>query len=119
MLSSTLNTEQLDPQLSVSRNALDLDKVERDIYREKYVSHGGKNSIHNIQEYTHLGKVPFLVAERTDGTGLQPALDAIQVKDVSTIAEGNAESIVVGGRRIGLVFDGGFVEGIAANGALS
>ena len=66
----------------------------------------------------NLGKVPLLVAEGTDRPRLEPALDAIQVKDVTAIAKGNAQPVVIGRRRIRLVLDRGFVERIAANGAL-
>ena len=67
----------------------------------------------------NLGKVPFLVAERTDGSCFQPTLDAIQVKDVSAISKGNGETVVVGWTGIGLILDRRLVEGVAANGALS
>lgn len=63
-------------------------------------------------------KVPLLVAERADGTRLEPALDAVQMKDVAAIAKGDRQAVLVGGRRIGLVFDARLVERIAANGAL-
>ena len=65
-----------------------------------------------------LRKVPLLVAKRTNRPSLEPALDAIEVKDVTTVSKGNRKAIVVGGRRVGLVLDRGFVEGVAANGAL-
>ena len=57
----------LDSQLSVSRNTL------------------------------NLGKVPLLVTERTHTPCLEPPLNAVQVKHVSTVAKGNAQAIVVGG----------------------
>jgi hypothetical protein len=63
-------------------------------------------------------QIPFLVAKRTDTARLEPALDAIQMKHVSTVPKGNAQTIVVRGRRIGLVFNRRFVEGISTNGAL-
>ena len=66
----------------------------------------------------NFGKVPLLVAERTDGTRLEPALDAVQMKDVAAIAKGDRQAVLVGGRRIGLVFNARFIERIAANGAL-
>ena len=78
----------LNPQRSVSRNAL------------------------------NFGKVPFLVAKWTHGARLEPALNAVQVKDVPAITKGNAQTIVVGRRRIGLILNGRFVERIATNGAL-
>mmetsp|Transcript_2048 Transcript_2048/g.4642 ORF Transcript_2048/g.4642 Transcript_2048/m.4642 type:complete len:93 (-) Transcript_2048:348-626(-) len=37
----------------------------------------------------NLCKVPFLVAQRTNTSCLQPTLDAIQVKDVTAISKGN------------------------------
>ena len=37
------------------------------------------------------------------------------MKDVSTIAKGDAQSAVVGRTGIGLVFNGGFVQGVATN----
>jgi len=40
------------------------------------------------------------------------------MKDVPAVAKGNAEAIVVGRGRIGLVLNGRFVERVAANGAL-
>jgi hypothetical protein len=40
------------------------------------------------------------------------------VKYVSTVAKGNAQAIVVGWRGVGLVLNRGFIERIAANGAL-
>ena len=40
------------------------------------------------------------------------------MKDVTAVAKGNRKTVVVGRRRIGLVLDRRFVEGIAANGAL-
>jgi hypothetical protein len=66
----------------------------------------------------NFGKVPFLVAEWTDGACFQPALDAIQVKDVAAISKRNGETIVVGRRRIGLILNARFVERISTNGAL-
>jgi len=39
------------------------------------------------------------------------------MKDVTTISKGNAEAVVVGRRRIGLIFNTRFIERIAANGA--
>ena len=66
----------------------------------------------------NLGKVPFLVTERTDTTSLEPTLDAVQVKDVATIAKRNAQTIVIGRRRIGLILDTGLVERVSTNGAL-
>lgn len=66
----------------------------------------------------NFGKIPFLVAEGTDGAGLEPTLDAIEVKDVTAIPKSNGQAIVVGRTGIGLILDGGFVERIAANGAL-
>jgi hypothetical protein len=40
------------------------------------------------------------------------------MKNVSAVTKGNAQTIVVGGRWIGLVFNRGFIEGISTNGAL-
>jgi hypothetical protein len=40
------------------------------------------------------------------------------MKDVTTISKGNRQSIVVGGRGIGLIFNRWLIEGITANGAL-
>ena len=40
------------------------------------------------------------------------------MKDVTTIAKGNRQAIVVGRGGIGLIFNGRFVERIATNGAL-
>lgn len=65
-----------------------------------------------------LGKVPLLVAQGTDGARLEPSLDAIEVEDVSAVPERDAEAVVVGGARVGLVLDRRLVEGVAANGAL-
>jgi hypothetical protein len=83
-----------------------------------------QGTLHKIKEIQvqvsyNLGKVPFLVAKRTDTARLEPALDAIQMKHVSTVPKGNAKTIVVGGRWIGLVFNRGFIEGISANSALN
>lgn len=78
----------LNAQLSVARNALDF------------------------------GKVPLLVTQGTHGTCLEPSLNAIQVKDVPAISKGNGKTIVICRRRIGLVFNRGFVQGVSANGAL-
>ena len=39
------------------------------------------------------------------------------MEDVAAIAEGNGQTIVVGRGRVGLVLDGGLVEGVAADGA--
>jgi hypothetical protein len=78
----------LDSQLSISRNAL------------------------------NLGKIPLLVAERTHTPRLEPPLNAVQVKHVSTVAKGNAQAIVIGRGGIGLVLNRGFIERIATNGAL-
>lgn len=66
----------------------------------------------------NFGKVPFLVAKRTHGSSLEPTLDAIQMKDMTTISKGNTQTIVVGWRGIGLIFNRRFVQGITANGAL-
>ena len=78
----------LDPQLTVAGNAL------------------------------NFGKVPFLIAERTDGARLEPALDAVQVEDVSAVSKGNRQAVVVRRRRVGLVLNARFVQGISTNGAL-
>jgi hypothetical protein len=40
------------------------------------------------------------------------------MKDVTTISKGNTQTIVVGWRWIGLIFNRRFVQGITANGAL-
>ena len=66
----------------------------------------------------NFGKIPFLVAKRTHGSSLEPTLDAIQMKDVTTISKGNTQTIVVRWRWIGLIFNRRFVQGITANGAL-
>jgi len=68
---------------------------------------------------THFCEIPFFVAERTHGTRFQPALDAVQVKDMPAVPKRDAETIVVGRGGIGLVLDRRLVEGIAANGALN
>lgn len=39
------------------------------------------------------------------------------MKDMSTISKGNRKTIVVRGTGVGLIFNGGFVERVAANGA--
>jgi hypothetical protein len=67
---------------------------------------------------TDLCEIPLLVAKRTDTSRLEPTLDAIQMKNVSTVTKGNAQAIVVRGRGISLVFNRGLVEGISTNGAL-
>jgi hypothetical protein len=64
-------------------------------------------------------QVPLLVAKRTDTAGFEPTLDAVQMKHVSAVTKGNAQTIVVRGRWIGLVFNRGFIEGISTNGALN
>ena len=66
----------------------------------------------------NLGKVPFLVAKGTDTAGFEPSLDAIEMENVSTITKGNAQSIVVGGGWVCLVFNRWFVQTVATNGAL-
>jgi hypothetical protein len=66
----------------------------------------------------NLGKIPLLVAERTHTARFEPALDAVQVKDVPAVAKGNRQAIVVGGARIGLVFNRRFIQAIATNRAL-
>ena len=66
----------------------------------------------------NFGKVPFFVTERTDAACFEPALNTIQMKDVTAITKGNAQSIIIGRRRIGLVLNRRFIERIAANGAL-
>ena len=68
-------------------------------------------------DFLYLGVVPFLVTEGTHAPGLHPALDAVEMEDVSAGSEGDRESVFVvrGGR--GLVLDGGLVEGVAADGA--
>ena len=67
----------------------------------------------------NLGKVPFLVTERTYTAGLEPTLDTIQVKDVSTSTKGNRQTIVVGRGWVGLVFNRWLVQTIPANGTLT
>ena len=65
-----------------------------------------------------LGEVPLLVAEGTDGPGPEPPLDAVQVEDVAAVPERDGEAVVVGGAGVGLVLDGGLVQGVPADGAL-
>lgn len=81
----SLPSKTLDSELSVSGNALDL------------------------------GKIPLLVAEGADTPGLQPALDAIEVKDVAAVSKGYRQTVVVGRRRIGLVLDRGLVQRVSAD----
>ena len=64
----------------------------------------------------YFGKIPLFITKRTHGARFEPSLNTIQMKDVAAISKGNAESIVVGGRWIGLVLNGRFVETVAANG---
>ena len=64
-----------------------------------------------------LGKVPLLVAKGADRPGPEPALDAVEMEDVAAIAEGNGQTIVIGRGWVGLILDGGLVEGVAADGA--
>ena len=65
----------------------------------------------------NLRKVPLRITQRTNTPRLQPPLNTIQMKHMRTIPKGNAQSIIVRGAGIGLVFDGWFVEGIATDGA--
>ena len=66
----------------------------------------------------NFGKVPLLITKRTNRPRPQPPLNTIQVKNVSTISKGNAQPIIIRGRRVGLVFDGGFVERVSADGTV-
>ena len=59
-----------------------------------------------------------IVGQRSEVHGAAlPALDAVEMEDVAAIAEGNGQTIVVGRGRVGLILDGGLVEGVAADGA--
>lgn len=62
-------------------------------------------------------ELPFFIAERADRARLEPALNAVQVKDVAAAPEGDGEAVFVVRARVGLVFDRGFVEGVPADGA--
>ena len=66
----------------------------------------------------NFGKVPFLVAERTYRSCFEPSLNTIQMKDVTTIAKGDAETIVIGRWGISLIFNGWLIQGVTTNGAL-
>ena len=66
----------------------------------------------------NLGKVPLFVTKWTYWPCLEPTLNAIKMKDVTTISKSNWQSIVIGWRRVGLIFDRRFVEWITANSAL-
>lgn len=77
----------LHPQLSISRNAL------------------------------NLCKIPFLIAQGADGSSFQPSLDAVQMKNMTTISKRDGKSVIIGRRRICLIFNARFVERISTNGA--
>ena len=64
-----------------------------------------------------LGELPLLVAERAVGARAQPLGDAVQVEDVAAGAPGDAQALLGGAGGVGLVLDGGLVEGVAADGA--
>lgn len=66
----------------------------------------------------NLRKVPFLIAQRAHTPRLQPPLDTIQMEYMSAISKCNAKSIVIGRAGIGLIFNGGFVDGIATDGTM-
>ena len=57
-----------------------------------------------------LGKVPLLVAKRTNTTRLQPSLDAIEMEDMAAVSKGNGQSVIVRRRRVRLVLDRGLIE---------
>jgi hypothetical protein len=44
----------------------------------------------------NFGKVPFLVAQWTNTARFEPTLNTVEMKNVSTIAKGNAQTIVIG-----------------------
>jgi hypothetical protein len=84
----TVNKVKSNSQLAVSRNAFDF------------------------------GEVPFFVAEWANASGLQPTLDTVQMKHMTTVSEGNGQAVVIGWRRVGLILDGRLIERVAANSAL-
>lgn len=66
----------------------------------------------------NLSKVPLLVAKRTHRSSFQPTLNAIQMKDMTTVSKGNRKSIVVRRRWIRLIFNRRFIQRVSANSAL-
>ncbi len=58
------------------------------------------------KDFLYLGKLPLLVAKRTGTPCLEPALNAIQVKDMSTITPSNTQSRMISiTSGVGLVLD--------------
>jgi len=58
------------------------------------------------KDFFYLGKLPLLVAKRTGTPCLEPALNAIQVKDMSTITPSNTQSRMISiTSGVGLVLD--------------
>jgi len=64
-----------------------------------HVCFGPYHSLHRHgttrKNFFYLGKLPLLVAKRTGTPCLEPALNAIQVKNMSTITPSNTQSRMI------------------------
>ena len=64
-----------------------------------------------------LCKVPFLVAQRTNTSSLLPALNAVEMEDVTTTTKSNGQAVFGSRAWVRLVLDGWLVERVATDGA--
>jgi len=65
----------------------------------------------------NLGKIPLLITKRTNTPRPQPPLNTIQMEYMATIPKSDTQPIIIRQTRIRLIFNGGLVERITANGA--
>ncbi len=70
------------------------------------------------QNLFNLGEFPLLVAQGAGRARLEPSLDAVEVKDVTTATPGNAQTrvlrVTIG---VGLVFNAWLIQVVSADGA--